>query len=66
MKFMFYSCINLTELNISSFITQKCQDFMNMFGECNGNLVVYINPCNNSKLIEKIQKYVDINFIYDL
>ena len=66
MKFMFYSCKNLLQLNLSSFKTEKCENFMNIFGECNKDLIVYINPNNNSRLIKKIENYVNINYTHNL
>ncbi len=66
MKFMFYSCSNLSTINISNFITEKCQNFVNIFGQCDKELNVYLNPINNSDLISRIENYVNIINIQDL
>ena len=66
MKFMFYSCGNLLTIDISKFITEKCENFVNIFGKCNKELTVYLNPINNIGLINSIENYINIIYIYDL
>ena len=60
MMYMFYSCKNLTELFLDTFKTNNCKNFSNIFGNCNNNLKVYINPIYNSKFVEEIEDYVNI------
>ena len=60
MEYMFYSCKNLKKLYLNSFNTENCKNFFNIFGECNDDLKIYLNPLNNSEFIKEIEKYVNI------
>ena len=64
MSSMFESCVNLKSLDLSSFVTNKCKDFTNIFKNDNG-LVIIIDENNNQKLIENLPDYVNYtNTIY--
>ena len=59
---MFESCINLKSLDLSSFITSKCEDFTNIFKDDEG-LILFIDEKNNKKLIENLPDYVNYTVI---
>ena len=54
---MFASCIELKELNIGTFNTRFCNNFENMFDNCNG-LDLYLNIKNCENLIDEIPDFV--------
>ena len=50
---------------MTSFNTDKCNAFNNMFEDCNG-LTVYLTSEHNSKLIKNIPEYVTVNITDEL
>ena len=58
MNYMFESCTSLTSLNLTSFNTNRCNAFKDMFKDCT-KLTVYLKSENNSKLIPNIPEYVN-------
>ena len=56
---MFGYCIKLTSLNISSFDTNNCKNFNDMFIDDDG-LKLYIDSRICSNLVKEIPTFVDV------
>ena len=54
MSDMFYSCKNLSELNLSSFNTNNVSDMSVMFYDCKNLNKIIINKLNIKKFKEEI------------
>jgi surface protein len=62
MDYMFYSCKNLEILDISSFNTENCLSFEDIFNKCNKlNVILNENQCQN--ILGYIPNYVKIQNI---
>ena len=59
MQYMFGSCYELTSLDISSFNSNNCKNFTNMFKN-DKNLELYINSTLCKNLIDTVPEYVRI------
>ena len=59
MQFMFNSCTKLKSLNLSSFSTEKCTNFREIFENDEG-LDLYINNNTCSNLVAEIPYYVNV------
>ena len=60
MDYMFGSCTKLNSLDITTFNTEICKNFTNMFLN-DENLNLYINNDTCSSLVDKIPPYVNIH-----
>ena len=59
MESMFDSCTNLHMLDLSTFNTEKCQNFNNMFNKADSMKVV-VNQKTGKNLGEAIKDYVEV------
>ena len=62
MYYTFYNCTSLKELDLSSFNTQKCTDFTNIFARIE-ELTIKLNPkyaLNLIKLYEKTYNIINV------
>ena len=62
MQSMFDSCTNLKYLDLTSFNTQACKKFTNMFANTS-NITVAVNSLHCSNMITEIEKYVNLEII---
>ena len=58
MNNLFDSCINLKSLDLSSFNTEFCKDYTDMFKN-DEDLVIVIDKQYNEKLIDNLPDYVN-------
>ena len=59
MYYTFYNCTNLKELDLSSFHTDKCTDFTNIFAYIS-KLTIIVDPRYAINIIEKFGKTYNI------
>lgn len=57
---MFEECQSLTSLDLSSFETNVCRKFDNMFKSCNENLTVLVDKAKSQNMINAIKDTVNV------
>ena len=63
MQNLFYGCKGLNHLNLTTFNTNQCHNFVNMFGNCNEMYVTIPNE-NNEELWESVPDYIHLSNEY--
>ena len=62
MESMFNSCKDLKYLDLTSFNTENCKKFSNMFANTE-NMTVLVNSNNCNNMITEIQDFVNLEII---
>ena len=60
MEGMFKSCDKIKNINLTSFNTEKCNKFDDMFSNCDKDLTVYVKSEHCSNLIAAIKNYAKV------
>ena len=59
---MFFNCVSLTTLNLSSFDTSKVSNTTNMFEGCNENILYCINNKESNQQSKLLSELIDHSF----
>ena len=52
MRFIFFGCISLTNIDLSNFISQNVTDMSGMFCGCNSLTIIDLSNCNTQKVTD--------------